>query len=144
MILGDKLLNLRRIKKYSQEQLALKMDVSRQTISNWESNLSSPDLNQALKLCSLFNVDIKELVDENTEVSTKRRSTNKIISKLIGKESYIITSELVEEYNCLCTVLEIDNEWVKIEYKKGKRTVTSLINIDDIASFKIIEKKVGK
>lgn len=58
-----------RIKKYrekqniSQEELALKIFVSRQTISNWENNKSYPDINSLIMLSEIFNVSL----DENTD-----------------------------------------------------------------------------
>ena len=44
MNIGQNIMNLRKSAKLSQEQLAEKMGVTRQTISNWELNESSPDL----------------------------------------------------------------------------------------------------
>ena len=47
---------------YSQEVLAEKLYVSRQTISNWENNKSLPDIHNLLMMCSLFNVSLDDLV----------------------------------------------------------------------------------
>ena len=57
-----------RIKKYreqqhtSQEELALKIFVSRQTISNWETNKSCPDIKSLIALSNIFNVSIDDFL----------------------------------------------------------------------------------
>ena len=65
MNLGNKILELRKSQKMSQEQLAEKMEVTRQTISNWELNETAPDINQAKQLSKIFNVSLDELTDNN-------------------------------------------------------------------------------
>ena len=61
MNIGDKIFDLRKKSKLSQEQLAEKLNVTRQTISNWELNETSPDLNQAKELSKIFKVSLDDL-----------------------------------------------------------------------------------
>lgn len=65
MNIGDKLVELRKKKGLSQEELAEKLDVTRQTISKWELNETSPNINQAKEISKLFNVSLDELVGNN-------------------------------------------------------------------------------
>ena len=65
MNIGDKLVELRKKKGLSQEELAEKLDVTRQTISKWELNETSPNISQAKELCKLFNVSLDEFVGNN-------------------------------------------------------------------------------
>ena len=65
MNIGDKLVELRKKKGLSQEELAEKLDVTRQTISKWELNGTSPNINQAKEISKLFNISLDELVDNN-------------------------------------------------------------------------------
>lgn len=58
---GQKLAQLREDKGLSQEQLAEQLGVSRQTISNWENNKVSPDVNMAAQICRFFDVDMNAL-----------------------------------------------------------------------------------
>ena len=55
MILADKIVNLRKRAGWSQEELAEKMGVSRQSISKWEGAQSVPDMNRILKLSEVFH-----------------------------------------------------------------------------------------
>ena len=54
MKLGNKIIKLRKEKKLSQEELADKIGVSRQTISNWELNITKPDVSQLKKFSKIF------------------------------------------------------------------------------------------
>lgn len=65
MKFGDNLQNLRKSKKMSQEKLAEKVDVSRQSISKWERGESYPTMNNIMTLCEIFHCNINELVQEN-------------------------------------------------------------------------------
>ena len=56
MILADKIITLRKKAGWSQEELAQKLDVSRQSVSKWESAQSMPDIDKILQLSSLFSV----------------------------------------------------------------------------------------
>lgn len=72
MILANKIINLRKKCAWSQEELAEKMNVSRQSISKWESGQSVPDLDKILKLCQIFGVSTDYLLkDEMEEFETK-------------------------------------------------------------------------
>ena len=56
MILADKIIDLRKKNSWSQEELAEKMDVSRQSISKWESAQSVPDMARIVRLSELLGV----------------------------------------------------------------------------------------
>ena len=65
MKLGDNIFKLRKDCKLSQEQLAEKVDVTRQTISNWELGETSPNPEQLKLLSKALNVSIDELLNND-------------------------------------------------------------------------------
>lgn len=69
MNLGDNMQTLRRRQGLSQEQLAEKLNVTRQTISKWELNQSSPDLNYLCQLSEIYGVSLDALVKGNGETA---------------------------------------------------------------------------
>lgn len=77
MNFGEKLYELRKEKKLSQEEVADKLNVTRQTVSKWETNQSTPDFDKVLPLCELFGISADELLsgnkkeENNTEKKTK-------------------------------------------------------------------------
>ena len=68
MILADKIIYLRKKLGMTQEELASKMDVSRQSVSKWESTMSMPDINKIMKLSEIFGVSTDFLLDDNKEI----------------------------------------------------------------------------
>lgn len=67
MILADKIIRLRKKNGWSQEELAEKMQVSRQAVSKWEGAQSVPDLEKVLRLSSLFGVTTDYLLKDEME-----------------------------------------------------------------------------
>ena len=65
MKLGKQIRKLRMMHSMSQDELAVKMFVSRQTVSNWETDKSYPDIHSLLLLSRLFSVSIDELIKED-------------------------------------------------------------------------------
>ena len=64
MKFGENLYNLRKKEKISQEKLAEKLGVSRQSVSKWETGESYPEMNRILKLCKIFHCQLNDLVND--------------------------------------------------------------------------------
>lgn len=67
MDLGKNILKLRKQLQLSQEQLGMKVGVTRQTISNWELNETVPDAKQLLALSKVLDISIDALVDNDSQ-----------------------------------------------------------------------------
>lgn len=109
-MLGDKLVALRKKNGHSQQELADKLQVTRQTISNWELGQGVPSLDKAMEL--------------------------------------LLESGLDWGYNSAVKVLEVNDEWMRIEYARTKEnhlvkkeTVIKLIDIDMIKGIEIVEEE---
>lgn len=68
MTLGEKISILRRQKGWSQEELADRLDISRQSVSKWESLASIPDLDKIVRLSELFGVTTDQLLKEEFSI----------------------------------------------------------------------------
>lgn len=68
MKFSEKLENLRKIRGMSQEAVAQKLNVTRQTVSKWELDQTTPDMNKLLEISKLFGISLDELTN-NTEIS---------------------------------------------------------------------------
>ena len=64
MKFNEKLIKLRKASGLSQEELADKLNVARQTVSKWELGETTPEMNKLVELSDLFNVSIDEMVKE--------------------------------------------------------------------------------
>lgn len=65
MKFGENLYNLRKKQKMSQEKLAEKIGVSRQSVSKWENGSAYPEMNRILELCKIFHCQLNDLVNDN-------------------------------------------------------------------------------
>lgn len=68
--IGTKLKDLREQHGFTQTDIAQRLDVSRQTVSNWETEKSSIDLKNALLLCDLYGITINDLLDIDSKENT--------------------------------------------------------------------------
>ncbi len=78
-MLKDNLKTLRKNKGLSQEELSIKLNVVRQTISKWETGLSVPDAEMIVTISELFETPVSEILGENIE--SKEKNDLKVISE---------------------------------------------------------------
>ena len=105
MEFNNKLYELRKQKGLSQEELANRLNVSRQTISKWEVGESSPDLEKLVAISELFDISLDELV----------------LDKVVKKEE---TSEQIVKSDLYSDIKEhVLTEDNKIKAKKGLKIV---------------------
>lgn len=100
MNLGDKILQLRKKNGLSQEQLGEKVDVTRQTISNWELGETAPNPEQLKKMSKAFNVSIDEILDNDSKefLINKISNTEKlagIIIKILKVIGFVIVVYII-------------------------------------------------
>lgn len=71
MELGEKLYGLRKSKNLTQDDVAEKLNVTRQTVSKWETNQSTPDFDKITPLCELYEISPNELLQyKNNDIET--------------------------------------------------------------------------
>lgn len=93
MVIGNRIKEYRNAHNLNQEELADKVLVSRQTVSNWENNKYYPDIKSITLLCDIFNISIEELINEDLEEMNKLVKESEL--KNFNKLSTIFTIELV-------------------------------------------------
>ena len=74
MLTGERILELRKQKGMSQEELAEKMFVSRQTVSLWETNQTLPSIDNLIRLKAVFGVSVDKIICAETEKENKFNS----------------------------------------------------------------------
>lgn len=113
MILADKIIKLRKKHGMSQEELAEKIDVSRQSVSKWESAQSIPDLDKIIQLSELFGVStdylLKDKIDEEQPLDDSYVPSRKI--SLEEANGYVAhsrrTSVMIAVATFLCIISPI-------------------------------------
>ena len=81
MKFGDNLKRIRKNKKMSQEELAEKVNVSRQSVSKWENGESYPEMNNILELCKIFNCKLNDIV--HTDMSDISSLDEEIVMNVV-------------------------------------------------------------
>lgn len=81
-MLGENIKNLRKEKGLSQEELASRLNVVRQTVSKWEQNISVPDSEMLISLAEIFEVSVGVLLGETTETKDTKSELEEISQKL--------------------------------------------------------------
>lgn len=117
MILADKIAKLRKQLGWSQEELAEKLDVSRQSVSKWESANSIPDLNRIIMLADIFEVTTDFLLkdkNENFEQSNQTTQESSLIRVNLEQATRYVQSKLaISSLNtkgvmlCICSVVPL-------------------------------------
>ena len=97
MNLGNKMTELRKVNKLSQEELANKLDVSRQSISLWETNQSSPSTEKLIALAKFFNVKVDVLIND----------------EMIDKDNSLIIRTIHSEISYRYLLLETANYFIR-------------------------------
>ena len=99
MSIGNNIYKLRTSKNLSQGELADQLDVSRQSVSKWETDAAVPDLDKLMKLCDVFEVSLDEITGrethkqehiETTKSETKSSSAQKIIGYILFAFSLLL------------------------------------------------------
>ena len=76
MNLGERLFELRKAKNLTQDDVAEKLNVTRQTVSKWETNQSTPDFDKILPLCELYEITTDELLKEEKQEKLEESNNN--------------------------------------------------------------------
>ena len=131
-MLNENLKTLRKNKGYSQEQLAVRFNVVRQTVSKWEKGLSVPDSQMLVDIAEVFNVSVSELLGNHIEQETQA-DTLEVIAQELAKLNELMAIEqkkkeenrkkIVEIVGVILVILfiaSIFDEWNRIWYEFGQ------------------------
>lgn len=156
-MLGEKLITLRKKYGYSQQELADKLSVTRQTISNWELNQGAPSLDKAVELAAIYGISLDDLAANSVQVIAKEKTAknNVLLKQAEGRMARISIFDMerwVEmgfdfNYSDKVKITEVTDRWIKIEYSRTKEnhllkkeTVVKLVDIDVINGIEILEE----
>ena len=89
MNFASNLQKLRKIENMSQEALAEKLDVTRQSVSKWESGATYPEMDKLIAICKIFNIDMDTLVNGDVDIDSP------------DKEATINTKDILDKFNTL-------------------------------------------
>jgi len=153
MDLGNHLFHARKKKGVSQEEVAEKLGISRQTVSKWETDETLPDIRQTKRLAVLYGLSLDELVafDIDTEKiqeaidNTRAEVSNKIDWTKAWSKKYPVLSQYQDKVDMVYYTAELDKLLCDLKKKYGYSELDSFLVLKDIlASVWKAREKSGK
>ena len=140
MNLGENLFQARKKKGLSQEAVAEKLGVSRQTISKWETDETLPDIRQAKKLAVLYGLTLDELIEFNIDVQEIQEVINKTTEETVNKvdwtkvwaEKYPILARYQEEVDVAGYEEQLQKLLFDMEKEYGYNALDAFLVLKDI------------
>lgn len=142
MSLGKSLFNARKKSGLSQEDVAEKLGVSRQTISKWETDETLPDIRQSKKLAVLYHLTLDELIDFDADVKeiedmiekTSEETQKKIDWTKVWSKKYPVLGTYQEVVKIDDYAAELRRLLKKLRIDYGYNDVDALLVLKDILS----------
>lgn len=114
MSIGERITSLRNEHNISQGQIAKALNVSRQAVSKWENDLSSPDTLNLIKLADLLNTDVEYLATGRSLPPSP--SPAPIVVNLVKHEDRIVEVEKIVEKPVVKRVIRVKYRRNPLEY----------------------------
>lgn len=140
MKLGENLFQARKKKGLSQEAVAEKLGVSRQTISKWETDETLPDIRQAKKLAVLYGLTLDELIEFDADVQEIQEVINKTTEETVNKvdwtkvwaEKYPILAQYQEEVDVAAYEEQLQKLLSDMKKQYGYNALDAFLVLKDI------------
>lgn len=126
MSIGEKIYDLRKKKNMSQEDLASVLNVSRQTISKWETGESNPDFDKIVPLCNFFEISTDEFLKGSNPILEEK------IERVNNKNKALTFSMCIVIFIVMCILIEV------FESIEVDESITTIISIACIGAISII------
>ena len=149
MNLGNNLFEARKKSGLSQDKVAEKLGITRQTISKWETNETTPDIYQAKKLAKLYNLSLDELIEfdcDLKEIEEVIKNTNeekeaKIDWTNAWSKKYPVLATYQNRVDISRYAKEIRNMLNELSSEYNYNTLDSMLVLKDILYHEWKDKK---
>lgn len=144
MTFGDQLTKARKEKELTQEELAEKLNLSRQTILRWEKNQVFPDISNLKAVAQFLDVSFDYLLGED-KIEKDSIAEMNLLEVLISKKVRLVIFEefvdnYIDIYDKVCLVLDIEEDMVQVQFTEKKELRMKVIPLSIIQSFTLIDE----
>lgn len=145
MTFGDQLSKARKNKDLTQEELAERLNLSRQTILRWEKNQVFPDISNLKAVAQVLDVSFDYLLGEDKLEKPPVTEMN-LQDILVGKKvQLVIYEELLDDYLAIfdkvCLVLDMEEDMVQVQFTEKKELRMKIIPLSAIQSFTLLNER---
>jgi transcriptional regulator with XRE-family HTH domain len=105
--IGEFLRELRKEKGLTQEQFAEQFNISRRSVSRWETGSNMPDVGLLIEIADFFEVDIREIIDgeRKSENMDKEKETLKKVAEYADAEKFKLKKQVSNNFKWMCVML---------------------------------------
>ena len=144
MSLGTRIAETRRKENITQEQFAQMLNVTRQSVSRWESDIAFPEMDKLVKISDILHVSCDYLLKDTSDTEeTKVNPITRLLKNSVGKKVELTLFEEFEDYDLLgkeCCIIDFDGMWTEVEiYHPKKANSRKLIQLSAISSIEFVE-----
>lgn len=140
MNFGEKILDARKKANLSQEEIAEKLNITRQTVSKWESNETVPNINQVKLLAKIYKISLEELlnynkIDEEIESIIKKTNTktqDKINWTKVWSKKYPVLETYQNKVNIKKYENDLNNILTELQTKYNYNRLDAMLVLKDI------------
>lgn len=140
MKLGNNLFNARKNSGLSQEEVAEKLGVSRQTISKWETDETLPDIQQSKNLAKLYRMSLDKLIEFDIDVekieqvieNTSEETQNKIDWTKVWSKKYPVLAAYQSEVDTGQYVVQLKSMLERLKREHGYNETDAFLVLKDI------------
>lgn len=145
MTFGDQLSKARKNKDLTQEELAERLNLSRQTILRWEKNQVFPDISNLKAVAQVLDISFDYLLGEDKLEKPPVTEMN-LQDILVGKKvQLVIYEELLDDYLAIydkvCLVLDMEEDMVQVQFTEKKELRMKIIPMSAIQSFTLLNER---
>jgi len=138
----DKIYELRKENGFTQEEIAKRLKVSRQTISNWETGSAQPTIDKAMEIADIYEISMDELMGKRNKMP--RKTNSDILLPLLNQVVTLYVSPACEVFLLFnkakiknCEILEVNPTSIRVMRKEKKQMIEMLIFLKDIVGFEM-------
>ncbi|WP_440896765.1 helix-turn-helix domain-containing protein [Amphibacillus sp. Q70] len=140
---SERIYQLRKELGVTQEEIATKLKVSRQTISNWESGAAQPTIDKAIELANLYDVSMDELIGIDKK---KTKEPSAVLLSLMHQQVSLYLDPKIDNDAWMsvqktkirnCEIIEVNPNSIRIIMNEKKQRIEKLIFLKDISGFEM-------
>lgn len=132
---------LRKELGFTQEEIATRLNTSRQTISNWENGTAQPTIDKAIDLANLYDVSMDELIGKQRK---KAKNLSKVLLSLFNQVVTLYINPETDAWLSFqktkikdCKIIEVNPNSIRIIVNEKKQKIEKLVFLKDILGFEM-------
>ena len=145
--LGSKIAGKRKDLGMTQQDLADKLSVTRQTVSRWEAGTVMPDIDKISDIAELLGVSCDYLLKDDLQdehgAAAPKSGISRLLEESLGRKirlNFFEDEADIDLYNAVCTITDFEGSWMRVTADLKKGPVEKLISVSSVQSIEYAEE----